>query len=360
VAAAATASKKSTVKATTSKTKSSPLKGLQLSQAQWKAYTAASTAAMNAARTKIAINAAATRFRGYRLQSARATMAKYNAINRSVQAAAVAGFATRQTWRQSRLGHQNAALQDRIYADFNQHMTILGRLQYARSGEKKYVTAAVLRTVTQAQAVSYEKKIFGQAAKTAKKASKTTTGKSQLSTAQSAAISAAGAKAGLAAAMNPKAVKAACPALTRHDGPWLGDPAVGNCGPVAVANAMLYCTGHRMGRLMFRRLERLCGPQVTISEAFGHLRVLLRDAEYPVQLLDWQRMPLGFARVPGNVVGYRAERGQHAALSIRGNRVVSWGIELDFEEAPEEVWTSFWMVPDEPGFGATSAPGVSR
>lgn len=174
-------------------------KGLQLTVAQWAAYNKAYSAAAANARRSIALAASSRAYRKYRLNAAYATIKKYQAARGAAQAAAVAAYATRQSWRQSRLAHQNSALQARIELDMFNHATLAGRLQYAQGGERGYMNAAVLRTVDSKQATAYETKVFAQIAKTAKKASKSTLPKTKI-TANSAVVKAAAAAAGLAAA----------------------------------------------------------------------------------------------------------------------------------------------------------------
>lgn len=185
------AAKQSSVKA--------PAKGLQLTAGQWAAYNKAYSATAASARRSIALAGAARGYRKYRLNAAYATIKRYNAVRASAQAAAVAAYATRQSWRTSHLAHQNAALQSRIELDMYNHANLAGRLQYAQGGERGYMNSAVKRTVDSAQALAYESKVFSQLRKTAKKASRSTLPKTRL-TANSAVIKAAAAAAGLAAA----------------------------------------------------------------------------------------------------------------------------------------------------------------
>lgn len=336
-----------------SKTTSSAPKGLQLSAAYFKQYNASYNAAANAKRTSIAISNAATRFRGGRLQSYHKTVAKYDAKRRMANRAAVAAYATRQSYRQSQLAHQNANLKSRVHADMQRHVTILGRLQYAQAGEKAYVRKALQNTVTQGQAVSFEKKRFAQAAKIAKKVTGKPKGKAKnpFTAKQKAAVKAAGTA---AAAKVPKSyVKrtAANPVLTRRRIPasrhWHGNPRKPNCVPTALLNAMQYQGGYRprgiRGWVLTRRLDRACKGGVTIERGLEILSILLRDGDHRVQLAAFLQVP-PFCKLSGHVIGYQSAYGPHAALSITGRRVISWGRELDFEGVPEEAWHLTWRT----------------
>src|ERR1700684_1347343 len=136
---------KSKAKVTT-KAQAAP-KGLQLSTAQWKAYNKAYSASSKSAYQKLALTAAATRFRKYRLQSAYATIAKANIATANARTAAIAAFAARMSWRQSQLAHQNSALRSRIETDMYHHAQIAGRMQYIQGGQNAYAAKAIARTV---------------------------------------------------------------------------------------------------------------------------------------------------------------------------------------------------------------------
>jgi hypothetical protein len=195
--------KKAPVAKVQSKAKAKP-KGLVLSAAQWKAYNKAYNAVASAAAQRIALAKAAQRFRKYRLGSAYATMKQAQVATGKAQAAAIAAYATKRSYQESKLAHQNAALRNRIELDAYNHANMAGRLQFAQAGVKAYAHAAVMRTVDTSQALSYERKIFAAAARAAKAGKKSTTAKTTKRTAIGAAINAQASAAGLKAA---KAVK---------------------------------------------------------------------------------------------------------------------------------------------------------
>jgi hypothetical protein len=136
-------------------------------------------------------------------------MQKYSQYHSHVRAAAIAAYATKLTWMQSRAGHQNKALKARTEMDMYTHANVLGRLQYGLAGEKAYVNRAVMRTLDDAQANAYERQLFAKVAKTARAANKSTFKKVSKPSAVSKAAAAAGAAAGTRAANAPGLVRGA-------------------------------------------------------------------------------------------------------------------------------------------------------
>jgi hypothetical protein len=180
---------KKPVAAVKTKVKAQP-KGLVYSKAQWAKYNKAY--AVTARRLALAF--AAQAFRKYRLQSAYATVQRANVATRNAQAAAIAAYATKQSWRQAKLAHpQNNALNARIELDAYNHANLAGRLQFAQGGERAYAHKAVMRTVDTAQATSYEQAIFAAAARVAKKAKKSVSKKGKQTAASKAVAKAANA-----------------------------------------------------------------------------------------------------------------------------------------------------------------------
>jgi hypothetical protein len=164
----APASKKAAATKKTTKVKAKP-KGLQLSAAQFRAYNKAFSATAQKLSRAATIRAFATGLRKYRLQAANSTIRKYAIARGNAQAAAVASHAASMSLKQSVIAHQNIALQQRIGQDAFRHSTLLGRMQFAQAGVKAYAHAAVMRTVTQAQAVSIESKFLNKVVKNAKR-----------------------------------------------------------------------------------------------------------------------------------------------------------------------------------------------
>jgi hypothetical protein len=345
-----------TRKATAAKT--ARPKGLQLSAAQFKAYNAAFAATASRLRQQALLNSSATGLRKYRLNAAYASLKKLAVARSLVRRNAVAAYAMRQTWNQSRLGHQNAALQSRVEQRMYHQATLLGRAQFARAGEAKYAHAAVMRTVTQAQAVNFQRAFYGKVSKIAKKAGRST--KPGKATPLSKSITATANQAGL------KAAKAVKPSKTRtapavygpwgmmmgqppKTGPieWVGDEFTPNCVIVAVANHVQKMRSVTITPRLLQELTDACPAEPLIEQVLytcweigwpykvhltGYTERIGEDGAFASQLAE------------NLVIGYRTECGDHAALLLKGGRVVSWGAEQDFdpETVVEEAWEIRW------------------
>lgn len=339
--------------------------GLQLTTAQQAAYNTAYAAAATKARTTLALNSAATAFRKYRLQAALATVKAYNAAHHSAQTAAIAAYATRRSYVQSRLAHQNSALQARIELDMYNHANLAGRLQYIAAGEKAYAHAAVMRTVDQSQALSYEAKVFAAVAKTAFKASASTVYKpgpnspaiAKIATA--AGLKAAAAAKGRTCAMPPYAGSpmyaaaayaaamytahtrsAAAPVRFKKD--WLGDEVTPNCVITAIANHLLFMKGVRADESELRELYDACAPEPTIEEVLWTAWSIGWASSHGVRLRDYHPVEAEFMEDPLLVIGFTTPYGDHAGLSMDCSMVVSWGALQDREVPVEEAWELIW------------------
>lgn len=355
MAAKTPAAGKVTAKAkVTTKAKATP-KGLVLSTAQWKAYNKAYSAAASAARTRIAFRAASNRYRAYRLASAYASVKRANAAGALARTSAIAAYATRMSFVQSRLGHQNASLQARIETSMYNHANIAGRLQYSQAGEQAYAHKAILRTVDEAQANAHETQVFRAINKTAKKASKSTLNtkaKTKLSVAQSAAISKAGNTAGLKAAARVRTAPRSPGAGTRKPGAWVGDETEPLCVAYAIANHLLYSRGAAGIALTpadVARLSEAAGPEPTIESALwaayltGWPNIPQERPEGRVRLADYREAADYFSqtRLP-LVIGYPTMFGDHCGLSLPGGEVVSWGAITTLKADVEEAWELTW------------------
>jgi hypothetical protein len=353
-------------------------KGMQLSSAQWIAYTKAYTATSNRLYSQATLQKAARRFRQYRQQSAYATQAKLRAVNAQTSRAAIAAYATRQSYRQSIAGHQNAALRRRVYNDYYHHMnTILGRLQFSQAGEKKWTHRAVMRTVDMQQAISHQNALRAAAAKAAAagtRAPRRRSYKTQLSKQQVNQIKAAANAAGLKAAQStpsspvqkratatratpknntraarskkapgvqPKARGACAPLLSRN---WLGNENEPNCVAVAIANHLRFHTGIKLTEEQTALLSRITGTNVAIPEAFRKLKDILQFGNLYLREFGVLRIddPL-----TGAIVGYESEYGEHAALALSEELVASWGGITRRDGAVEEAWWAEWEVREQ-------------
>jgi hypothetical protein len=391
--------KKAAVTKTATKVKAAP-KGLQLSAAQWKAYSSAYSSNLSAQILKLAT----ARYRKYRLNAALTTIGKYRVAQRSAQAAAIAAYATHQSAVQAHDGHQNAALQARINADNYRHQTLLGRKQFAQAGEKKYMSKAIARTVDTVQAKAHEESVIAAAARVRAAAAKSVTATKKVYPKSKKPLNAAANAAGLKAAMAPSLVagaakqkkataakahaaasktakatakssaqataaaksasKNAVTAKGRTAGNpdlhipfsilpqgWLGDPAVPTCVPVAIANHLLFMAGTRMDDEYLARFVFACGYNPSISHALKVLKELTRargglgyDDKAKYELCEYAEVPGKYAHSQGLVVGYESSYGPHAALSLGNGTVVSWGQEIP-EDAPiEEAWMIDWAA----------------
>jgi hypothetical protein len=328
-------------------------KGLQLSAAQWKAYTSAYNSVANAGFTKLAIQSSAAGLRKYRLGAAHGLQKKVAATHAAARTAAIAKFAAAQTLRQSRLGHQNAALRNRVYANYARHVQVASRLQFSYRGEKVYLHTAVMNTLTTSQAVAIETAAYAKAAKAAK-AAVSSTAKPAASTAKSspavARITAAAKAAGLAAAKATPAGRTAPkpPELAAGGSFGFGSPDGYDCVAAAIASHMQMETGYRLSRRQFGKLAMALGEAPEIEEA---LNVVMRTPpwrHFVPQLTGYARVPPVLRR--GVIAGFATAAGPHAAL-LTGSRgyLVSWSEVLRLEEVLlpgteiEEAWALTWV-----------------
>lgn len=348
------------------------VKGLQLTTAQQAAYNKAYSAAATAARTRLALASAAQGFRKYRLQAANATVAKANIARGAAQTAAIAAYAARRSYVQSRLAHQNTALLNRIELDMYNHANLAGRLQYIQAGEKAYAHSAVMRTVDTAQAVSYEAKIFASVAKTATKAAKSTLPlkAGPNSKAIAAAANAAGLKAAKAVPKNAVAPAVAktrtAPLVTgwaayaqamyggqtrmavpQTERKWIGDEGTANCIIAAVANHLLYTKSLLVDDQQVKQLTEDCGPKPTIESVLWQVYLTGWPFNGRVRLHNYREVEHPAAEGDGLVIGYEITRddgtkGDHCALSLYKGEVISWGSVNDRESLVEEAWVLEW------------------
>lgn len=269
------------------------------------------------------------------------------AANSMAKTAAVAANAVRMSYNQSKLAHQNAALQARVYADFERHMTLLGRAQYVAKGEAVYATDAVMRTLTTKAAVSIETATYNAAVKTATTA---LSGTSTSSAATSAAS--AGAKAAALAAATKTPVGRTAPrppergALCNpsHAG-WFGDPNGNDCVAAAIASSA-WLSGVSVSFLQYQELARALGVAPSIEAALVTCKDrLAADGGLRAKLLAFDTVTLAER---GCVIGFRTPLGPHAALYLGDGIIASWGEELLIDEVMvgdvEEAWELTWEI----------------
>lgn len=347
---------KSTVTAKTAAPKktgtSSAVSGLQLSAAQWQAYNAAYTASASKAYQALA----AQNLRQARLSAVYSLRKKVAAKHAQARAAAIAAFAVQQSFRQSRLAHQNAALQQRVYADYMRHVQVAGRLQYAYKGESAYLHTAVMRTLTNAQAASVIAAGYATAAKAAKAAvNSTSSTRTAAQKAASAQIRATAQAAGLAAAKAtpagrtaPRPVKLGPLCNPRSVG-LFGDPKGYDCVAAAIASHLSFTTAYDLSDTEYEYLVLALGPAPVIEDALRTVHELP-----PPWAENAPRLTRYAPAVPANgtrlVAGFATEKGPHAALLMSDLLIASWGEVLHLEEVMlpgtgiEEAWDLTWEV----------------
>ncbi|HEY1700859.1 MAG TPA: hypothetical protein VGG75_14205 [Trebonia sp.] len=340
--------------------------GLHLSAAQRKAYNATFTASATAGFQKLAlaqrrqaIANAAQVLRNSRLQAAATVQQKASAAHQAARTAAIARFAAQQTYRQGRLAHQNAALQARLFADYERHIQVAARLQFAYKGEKAYAHEAVMRTLTTAAATSIEEALFARAAKTAKKAVSTVgnpqssspaavnarLGAAQvIASAKAAALAAARATPAGRTAPRPGPVKLRAPGMYK----WRGDPDGYDCVAAAIMNSCQQATGYRFSDVKYMVLAAELGqwPEgPPIEDALKYVKNNWEILGAP-RLVSYEPVPV-HAR-DHCVTGFATENGSHAALMSGPRYVISWGqlLLLDDVILPgtevEEAWALLW------------------
>lgn len=397
--------KKATVAKKATAARAKP-KGLQLTAAQQAAYNKAYAATATSLRHKLALRTAAQAFRKGRLGAAHATLRQYSRARGSAQAAAIAANASHMSFVQSRLAHQNSALQARIEQNMANHASLSGRLQYAQAGEKVFAHVAVMRTVDMAQATNHQAALFAKVAKIARKAGKSTL----KSGPNSAGIARKARAAGLAAASRvkttpvkakttarrgrpkgsvkgtpgTKAVKAGAKSAAKSasaskkapvkrakartaPGPgaayaaywagqvrtakprvpagtfWLGDEVTPNCIATAVANHLLHTTGITVTDEQVAELTLMCEPESCIEEVLWKAWLTGWPWNGRVRLGDFVPFE-GTAGQGGLVIGFATPQGDHAALSLDEYQVVSWGSVTDLESPVEEAWELRWLT----------------
>ena len=128
---------------------------------------------------------------------------------------------------------------------------------------------------------------------------------------------------------------------------WLGDEDTPNCVVIAVANSLLRTWGTIT--ITNRDLEELaqdCGAAPAIEEALWQAWLTGWPRSCRAHLAGYAPALTGEENgevlVGGLIVGYETENGPHAALSLPGKRVVSWGAVTDLTARVEEAWEVRW------------------
>lgn len=385
--------------------------GLQLSAAQWRAYNSAysatsasgfaqlraasQTAAL--ARRRALFAAAVQSLRRSRLAAAYKLQKITAASHARAQTAAIATYAARQSLRQAQLAHQNQALVQRVYANYERHLRQAARLQYIYKGEKVYTHTAVMRTLTTAQATTAMAAQQAKAARTARSALNSTSSAASAASAaafrvaaanirakaqaagmaaanavpalqQSAAVrsrasakaratahATASAHARATAARNKKGVKAprAAPRPAslgplcnpRRSAWYFGDPEGYDCVAAAIANHLSARRAYVLDDKQYARLVTILGGEPTIKHALWRVKEdgILGGAPL---LADYKPVS-PFAR-DHCVIGFETEKGAHAAYCSGSAYGLSWGelIRVSDFMLPgtevDEAWSLVW------------------
>lgn len=378
MASKSTTTAKSAKSKVTTKNTAKATKGLNYTAAQWKAYTKAA----NSAYANALNQASAARYRKGRLTSAYTQLKARQAANMKAKTASIAAYAAKQSYRQSIYGAQNQALQARVYADYYQKNTLLGRAQFAQSGTRKWSQKGVLRTVTSKQAMTH---VLQNAAKraAAKATTKKTTGtipkaktKPTAATKRYAAIAAAAGKAAAAKLPGPSkatttkktsatskatkstakkgvtaanaqtakaptakkttAVKAKASAPHEQTGKWTAQP-YNCCIPAALSNTLLLQAGFAMIDFDMNRMQRYAGGEHATTES------VLSVASY---MADWSGWHCSFSKADepskGDIVVYGSRYGDHAAMYLGNGQVATWGSEESIDGPVYECWRVTW------------------
>jgi len=141
-------------------------------------------------------------------------------------------------------------------------------------------------------------------------------------------------------------------------GAWIlgGNDAADNCAAVAVANALLVATGHRVPDAELLRIHSLAGP-LSIADVLDALTCEYvirisrnrRSEAWPTRTLlgaaFTELQPQPGDAVPWPVVaGLATPHGPHAGLLLPGGGLVTWGGEMALPDDwdVEECWAVTW------------------
>jgi len=131
--------------------------------------------------------------------------------------------------------------------------------------------------------------------------------------------------------------------IDSEDAGWF-QQADGECVAVAIANSLLFATGHRMLQEELDLVTELLGRFPSMPLALDQVKYHKWDGwilhDYSPYLDKWHWLP-------GMLVGYEVPTGPHAALTLTRRRVVSWGEVMHCREAIEEAWMLDWELKSE-------------
>jgi hypothetical protein len=150
-----------------------------------------------------------------------------------------------------------------------------------------------------------------------------------------------------AAAARVAHVKASKPRKAAGDKPaentnWItagNDEGEENCVAVAVANHLLYHTGHRVHDSQVTYLSVLADERLSVAMD----RLDYYEVWAPIGLSEYGKVAPADAQ-PGMIVGFKTDNGDHCGLLLPGNKVVSWGEIIPLESEIEEAWEIAWVT----------------
>lgn len=364
-------------KAKPAKTRQKPLKGVKASKrsslpkmtpVQFKAYQKARQSAIQKAQFRDAV----ARLQRRRLQGAAKAERKLAVKLQQAISARIKARAVRATYQQNVSGHQARILRLATARRLFQAQSVATQHQFAYLGERIHKRTTVLQTVTTKQG---SEQVTAQRLRAAQRRARLRhqklpkgpkkkvgrpKGKHSISPAaraagkaQRARYNAIGRAAGLAAARHVSTAQAAspkkkpakakvrkaagdCPELT-HDWVTAGnDRSRENCITVAMANHLLLHTGYRMDDGYVHALHRVTDG--TIEDALWWAWTgLWWDG---TRIYDYE--PLEIPE-PGCLIGF----GDHAAVLLGNDQMISWGSVVPMKAGVEEAWRIRWTLGDD-------------
>lgn len=317
--------------------------------AQRKAYQSASRNAIK--RAQLQHNAKALQQR--RLQAAEKVIVKLQQKRTQAIAARIKAHAVRATYLQTAHSREAAPLRIAAAHRLFKIQSIAQNRQFAAAGEAIHARTTTLQTLTDAQALSIEQRLSAAASARARANRKTKAKKGKVvakgksatrkgKTSRSSPYTAAGHRAGAAAAARvhvskPRKAPAHRPVKSTE---WItagNDCDTENCVAVAIANSLLYNFGYRVSD------EQVNTLALTNRLAVGLWLTWAQNLWYPVELLRYERRSPCMVR-PGDIVGFDIEGMPHCGVFAGEGKVITWGEVVSLESPIDEAWSVRWRM----------------
>lgn len=341
-------------------------KGPRFTPVQFKAFDKAARQARQQAQFRDQVAALQRRrLQGAAKATRKAAVARQQAVRLRIRRNAVA-----QTYRQTAMGHQSKTLRVQAAHHLFKTQSIATQKQFSARGQAIFAHTTRMQTVSLRTAATQEKRFAAAARRRAQAnlaASKARKPVKSVAKGRPAGSSGGkhgkyyklGQQAGLKAARatspgparavkKPKARKAA---IARHEAlpglRWItagNDEGTENCTAVAIANHLLYHTGHRvpdelvkcLGSFRVKRVDR-------VLDFLDFMRMWGPEAD----LSDYERIEPRHAE-PGMVVGFdvivEGKPEPHCGVLLPGNKVISWGEAIALEAGIDEAWSVHWTA----------------